>query len=307
MTYDIGDLARLTVTFKDIAGALTDPTAVSIVVQDPAGAETTPGGIVHESTGIYHYDLSVLLGGVYAYRWVATGAVQAVQEGTIRVTPTLIGVPGFSGAVLCSLADAKSWLAIPSATVTEDEIIARLITAVSYDFIREIRRTDFYPALDYSETREGDGGDRIVLRHWPINSISAVTVGGVTINASGSGSPPVTAGYYFDTDLDPERRWEAYLRGSVFTDTAVVTIAYNAGYEAVPADANQAVIEWVAHRYKTRQWIGQTSKHMVQGETVQTPESEIPMAVKRVIERYRRFDPLQTPPERVPPEPVRKK
>ena len=207
---------------------------------------------------------------------------------------------------LCQLTDVKAWLAMGTNQTTDDSLLCRLITAVSYDFLREIARLDFTPAQDYTEVREGDGGDLMVLRHWPLNSVSSVII---TVPNS---SPPaitdvpestddVESGYWIDMDIDPERRWELYLDGYVFTDLAVVTIMYNAGYATVPQDAQQAAIEWVSYRYKTRQWIGQTSKHMAQGETVQTPDSEIPPSVKRVIERYRRYDPLQTPPERVPP------
>lgn len=207
---------------------------------------------------------------------------------------------------LCALADVKAWLAIATGQTTDDPLIARLITAVGYDFLREIRRLDFIPAQSYTEVREGDGGTSMVLRHWPLNSVSSVTIQPVPTASPAVITVPqstddVMNGYWIDMDLDPERRWELYLDGYTFTDLAIVTVAYNAGYAAAPADVVQAAIEWVSHRYKGRQWIGQTSKHMVQGETVSTPEVEIPPSVKRVIERYRRYDPLQTPPERVPP------
>jgi hypothetical protein len=176
---------------------------------------------------------------------------------------------------------------------------------VSYDFLREIRRLDFTPATDYTEVREGDGGTSMVLRHWPLNSVASVTITSPHTSPSTITVPESTddvmSGYWIDMDLDPERRWEPFLDGYVFTDLATITVAYNAGYVEVPPDAQQAAIEWTAFRYKTRQWIGQASKHMAQGESVQTPDTEIPPSVKRVIERYRRYDPLQTPPERVPP------
>jgi hypothetical protein len=206
---------------------------------------------------------------------------------------------------LCLLSDVKLRLAMGTKQTADDDLLSRLITAVSYDFLREIARLDFTPAQDYTEVREGDGGNLMVLRHWPLNSVSSVTI--TVPNASPAttvileSTDDVMFGYWIDTDIDPERRWELYLDGYVFTDLAMVTVMYNAGYATVPQDAQQAAIEWVSYRYKTRQWIGQTSKHMAQGETVQTPDSEIPPSVKRVIERYRRYDPLQTPAERVPP------
>ena len=206
---------------------------------------------------------------------------------------------------LCQLTDVKSWLAVSPAQSGDDGLLSRLISAVSYDFLREIRRLDFTPAEDYTEVREGDGGTSMVLRHWPLNSVSSVTI---TVPGASPATQSiqesiddVTPGYWIDMDLDPERRYMLFLDGFAFIDLATITVAYNAGYETVPGDVAQAVIDWVCARYKGRQWIGQTSKHMAQGESVQTPETEIPPAVKRVIERYRRYDPLQSPPERVPP------
>lgn len=193
---------------------------------------------------------------------------------------------------LCVLADVKFWLGIATGVTTEDTQISRLISATSYDFLREIARPDFTPNAAYTENREGDGADRIILRHWPLNSITSVQIG-ITVLAGSD--------YFIDTDLDPERRWELYLKSpKVFTDGAALIIVYNAGYAAVPGDVSQATIEWVALRHRSRSSIGQASKHLVQGESIQTPEIDIPASTKRVIERYRRFDPLRTPPERTP-------
>jgi len=196
---------------------------------------------------------------------------------------------------LCQLEDVKAWISVPDSVSANDDMLARLITATSYDFLREINRPDFFPAQDYTETREGDGGDSIVLRHWPLNSVEDVRINDVSL--------PRDPTYYIDLDLDPERRWELYLSSPtnpVFPDGSKVGIDYNAGYETVPGDVEQAVIDWVAYRFRARQWIGQTEQAQYQNLTTRTPEIEIPMSVKRVIERYRRFDPLQTPPERIP-------
>lgn len=131
-------------------------------------------------------------------------------------------------ADLCQLSDVKAWLTIPSATTANDSVLSRLITAVSLEFLREIGRTDFYTAANYTETREGDGDVRVVVRHWPINSIASMTIAGSSISAS---SNQITTGYYFDADIDPERLWEVYLAGGLtFTDAAAVVITYNAGY-----------------------------------------------------------------------------
>lgn len=206
---------------------------------------------------------------------------------------------------LCSLADVRAWLQAASGQTADDALLLRLISAVSYDFLREIRRPDFYPAQDYTEVREGDGGSRMTMRHWPLNSIASVTISTPLVSPASLAIPPstddITPGYWIDMDLDPERRWEIYLDGYVFADLASVTVKYNAGYAVVPLDVEQAMIEWVSYVYKSRMWIGQTSKHMAQGESVQVSDADIPPSVRRVVDRYRRYEPLRTPPEAAMP------
>jgi uncharacterized protein YfaS (alpha-2-macroglobulin family) len=85
MGYRVGDLVRLTAVFtSNITGLPADPSAVTFSVQDPRGAITTPSP-THDSTGIYHYDLTVALPG--SYRWAATGTgnVQVSGEGSFPV------------------------------------------------------------------------------------------------------------------------------------------------------------------------------------------------------------------------------
>lgn len=89
MVYDIGDVARLSVEFKDVAGVLTDPTVVTLTVQAPSNVQSTPTPI-RDSAGKYHYDLPVTQSGVYFYRYVGTGAVSAVEEGQISVRSTTL-------------------------------------------------------------------------------------------------------------------------------------------------------------------------------------------------------------------------
>lgn len=81
--YDIGDLVRVSAAFTDVNSAASD-TTVALKVLDPAGTTTTPT-VVHDSTGAYHYDISVNAMGTWYYRFEGTGVVQAASEGLFRV------------------------------------------------------------------------------------------------------------------------------------------------------------------------------------------------------------------------------
>ena len=87
-----GDIVRLTTTpgFTNVAGALTDPTTVTLRWRVAGGTETTytwtaavPGtNIVKDSVGVFHADITVVAPGLHYFRWAGTGAVVAAEEGT---------------------------------------------------------------------------------------------------------------------------------------------------------------------------------------------------------------------------------
>jgi len=92
--YDIGDVARLSASFEDSTGALADPATISLLVTQPDGTATTytysGAQVIKDSTGRYHYDLSLVAGvGTWEYRWTTTGTPALVIEGyfTVRTDP----------------------------------------------------------------------------------------------------------------------------------------------------------------------------------------------------------------------------
>lgn len=96
--YDIGDLIRVTGTFKNDAGAATDPTTVKFVFEKPNETATTyvyltDAQLVRDSPGVFHVDLVPAAGedGLWLYRWEGTGAVQQAEPGSFEVRPSNIG------------------------------------------------------------------------------------------------------------------------------------------------------------------------------------------------------------------------
>ncbi len=196
---------------------------------------------------------------------------------------------------LTIIENVKTWLPISTANNTDDASITRLITAVSMDFMRATKRPDLLLA-DYTEVHQGDGSTRMTVFHWPIAAVEQLSIAGVTIPAS---ADKIAAGWYVDQDIDPERSWQIYLNGYTFTDSAAVQVNYSAGYVqpgmdpttgqiALPADIEQAVIDWVGYRYKGRPNVGVAMRRATEGETLQTEHVDAPPNVLQVIERYKR-------------------
>ena len=74
--------ARLTATFTNaLTGALVDPTTVTLSLTDPGGNVSVVSGtdIVHDSTGIYHYDWTGNQAGNWTIRFQGTGTVVAAS------------------------------------------------------------------------------------------------------------------------------------------------------------------------------------------------------------------------------------
>jgi hypothetical protein len=88
-TYVAGAVVRLSAAFTASAVA-TDPSTVTLTIRTPSPGLTTltyaGAQITRDSTGNYHYDLTTTISGVYAYRWVAGGAVVAAAEGQVITT-----------------------------------------------------------------------------------------------------------------------------------------------------------------------------------------------------------------------------
>jgi hypothetical protein len=87
--YQVGDLVRISAVFRDIAGALVDPSTVSLKVTKPSGTQNTYtfalSQVIKDSTGNYHYDASADAAGLWRYTWSSTGSGQAAENGEFRV------------------------------------------------------------------------------------------------------------------------------------------------------------------------------------------------------------------------------
>lgn len=89
MLFDIGDTAHIQITFADLNGVPTNPSAVGLTVQAPDGTQTTPSPF-NDGTGLYHYDLALAASGIYRFKWVGTGAINATEEGEIAVKESIL-------------------------------------------------------------------------------------------------------------------------------------------------------------------------------------------------------------------------
>ena len=76
--YGIGARVRIDAEFRDLDGALTDPTTVTVTFWDPAdNATTSTSSWTKDSVGLYHLDITTDEAGTWFYKWTGAGAVIA--------------------------------------------------------------------------------------------------------------------------------------------------------------------------------------------------------------------------------------
>lgn len=96
-TYQINNPARLTVDFTLLAdGSQVDPSTVTLLVLDPFSNSTEyvygSSGIVKDSNGKYHYDLSLTVTGYYYYQWEGSGNVEVSAFGQLICNKSPFGL-----------------------------------------------------------------------------------------------------------------------------------------------------------------------------------------------------------------------
>ncbi|HEY2446244.1 MAG TPA: hypothetical protein VGI20_10955 [Rhizomicrobium sp.] len=85
---------------------------------------------------------------------------------------------------LCRLADVKAWLG--RTDTNSDAVLTALVSRASRQILSYLQRSAILPRT-VTEIRDGTGGRFLVLRHWPVLSVTSLVVAGQTI-------PPINSG-----------------------------------------------------------------------------------------------------------------
>lgn len=89
--FNIGQQVRITGTFRDSSGALTNPTAVSFSYKEGDTTTTyvygTDAELVRDSTGVYHVDITPTVAGTIEWRMWSTGTLVQAEQGNFYIRP----------------------------------------------------------------------------------------------------------------------------------------------------------------------------------------------------------------------------
>lgn len=191
-------------------------------------------------------------------------------------------------ADLTTIENVRLWLTSKASafSTVSDDLLARLITSCSA-YVQSWLNREILLA-SYAETYSGKGTTRLELRQYPVQAVTAVSVDGVAIQARpalGTLSASTIAGFVYDEVA-------VMLVGYRFTrGMQNVVVSYSAGYDAVPADVEQAVTDIIGDWFKYRDRIGVTVQAIEQQSTsfVNTP---MPARAKDVLAQYRNVRPI---------------
>lgn len=179
-------------------------------------------------------------------------------------------------ADLTTLDNVKAYMQIADTDTSSDEVLERLITSFSAWFINQVNR-DSLLTDDYVERRNGQGGDSMTMRRYPVQSVASVTIDGHPIAASADGSH----GFVFD-------EFSVFLIGDTFRrGRQNVAVSYTAGYDTVPADIEQAVIDQVVFTHRRAPNLGSTAQTQGGILTASFSQKDLAPGVAAVIANYK--------------------
>ncbi len=161
--FDLGDVANLTVTVKNSAGAAANAGSVACTVTQPDGTATVVA-VSNTGTGTYSAGFTPTQAGRHLIRWVATGANASSYTDVFDAFPAN---PRF----LISLNDLREALNLAATNTTHDAEL-RLYLAAATAVIETIDRS----YLAQTRTHTFDGGRNVlVLPETPITSVTSIT------------------------------------------------------------------------------------------------------------------------------------
>lgn len=226
MSFDLGDVAALTVTIRNPAEQPENAGNVALTITLPDGSTSVHDPIAG-TDGVYAYDYPTVQAGVHRIRWVATGANACAFGDVIDVEPA-------EGTPFISLADARHHL---KKTNEDDEALRGFIAGACS--VIEDRMGHVTPI-----TLTIDGCGQTVILERPVISVTSVVQlpGGEVIPAADE-----LAG----TDGWTLHRGAGVLKLSRSYGRVRATI--RVGRSPLPGNFRLAGLELIAHLWRTSQ------------------------------------------------------
>ena len=141
---------------------------------------------------------------------------------------------------LVTLAQAYAWLGITPGS--DDANLQLAISAYSQLIADFCSRT--LVSASFSEVYDGRDKPRLVLRNYPIISVSSLSIYGIPQSLATS---PYGPGYTYSGRCVDLQGGDVFTRG-----LGNIAITYQAGFTTIPADIQMACLDWMKASYLSR-------------------------------------------------------
>jgi hypothetical protein len=181
-------------------------------------------------------------------------------------------------ANLTTLANLKEHLKIESGQTGDDTFLTNVVDRVSQFIKRYTGRVLNQTTL--TETYDPMGGDSLLLRDWPVISVTSVhesfdhIFDATTLVAA--------ADYYVNLRVGRIIR----IGGSWFNHRDCVQVVYSAGYATIPTDLEMVALELCAAKWRKRRNEGLASKSLSDGSVVYFSAADLTKDLERALRLY---------------------
>lgn len=163
----------------------------------------------------------------------------------------------------------------------EDDLLTRIVTAASENINRYCQRT-FESTVYTSELYTGSGTDTLILRNFPIITLSSVSEGGTALTI---GTDPYGAGTSGDVYILSANEGSIVRPFSWFLCYRhYYSVTYTAGYATIPASIVQACLDLSSLMVHEKDHVGLAAKIGSQGTTY---VRALPDSSQRALDMYR--------------------
>lgn len=190
---------------------------------------------------------------------------------------------------LCALADVQAYPGDASAGTAP--VYTALIPKVSAAIESYCART--FGQATYTESRNGNGSDRIAVKNRPLTGVTSVSINTLSVPAAPDAA---SFGYVFDDTFiyiragqklsPPPAGSQGGFPYRFERGVQNVVLVYTAGFGTVPADVNQAACEWISFKTAKRGRPDKKNEVLAQ-QTVGFDLSGMPDMVKTLLAPYR--------------------
>lgn len=234
------------------------------------------------------------------------GYVTQILAGGVDWEIPSVVVPAQDINDLVLLDDVKSYLNIDANNTNNDLLLQLLISSFTTFVLNRTSMSSFSQPQTYTEIYDGNNNMRLMLRNYPILSLTSVLVGAYTVPLSTGVNVP---GIYIDgikrsiAFRNAPFFWPNYsvISATLFPYSFVkgqgnIQVQYTAGYTQVPYDLQDAAMRAVAIYYKRRNYLDLDSNTLSAGAgvsgTVRYRSWDLPPEINKVISFYSRYSPV---------------